>query len=254
MWCCGLYCLLPVRGVLGFLSTPELYRDALLPFSLLALMAVAVLGMLFAFTFEPQVHLVERLGSPAWFSDVLVVILIFVEVMVGTFLAGKVVCDKVVEKIQHHVLEERGVMDRLKTELGIDHISDVDCCLGHVAQNILFAFVRLMVMLVTLPVNSCPVLGTVLWLLVNGWLYAWELTGDLLPAFGYTNACGQGSYAMEHRITFGTFGAVALALTLVPLVGPLFLFTNAYGAVLLFEALLEQHGASASREGYQQLE
>mmetsp|Transcript_76183 Transcript_76183/g.215562 ORF Transcript_76183/g.215562 Transcript_76183/m.215562 type:complete len:253 (+) Transcript_76183:100-858(+) len=249
-----LACLLPVRGFFGFVDTPELHPDVLVPFVTLLIVSVVAVVVLFWFAFRPQMLLLEHRGLPACIDYLLVTILIFFEVLVPAFLLSNVVFSKVVTKITGDVLEKRGVTAELKTRLGVDGIPDADFICGSFMQNILSTLVRLLVLVITLPLNDFPVLGTCLWLFINGWLYSWELMADVLPAFGLKDACAQGWFAIQYKAVFGTFGVVALALTLIPVAGPIFFFTNAFAAALLFEELLRAGAGDHASESYARLE
>jgi hypothetical protein len=252
---CGLMCFMPVHGFFGFLSTPHLYPDAIIPYLLLLVLALVILVLLFTFTFTPQLHYIEQHGLKVPGLDaVVVVLLIFMEVTFPTILIGKALFDKVVHKIMDHVMEDRGLNKRLKDEFGIDELPEEDLCCGKLCQSIVFSLLRIAVMLLTLPINDLPILGTVLWLLINGWVYSWDLLSDYLPLFGRTTARAQGGYGYQHRLTFASFGATALALTLIPIIGPLFFITNAYGAALFFESLVEISKDEVVRGDYKNLE
>lgn len=252
---CGLMCFMPVTGFLGFLSEPRLYPDAIVPYLILLFLAVVMLVLLFTFSFMPQLHYLEKHAfSVPGLDAVVVVLLIFVEVTFPTVLIGKALFDKVVQKIMEDVMEHRGLKARLKEEFDIDEFADEDLCGGKLLQKIMFTLLRLTVMLMTLPINDLPVLGTIFWLLVNGWLYGWDLLADFLPIFGHTTACGQSKYCYQHRLSFASFGATALALTLIPIIGPLFFITNAYGAAVFFESMVDISKDEVVRGGYKNLE
>jgi len=252
---CGLMCFLPVRGFFGFLSEPHLYPDAIVPYLILLFLAVVMLVLLFMFAFTPQLDFLDKHGLHVpGLNIVVVVLLIFMEVTLPTIVIGKALFDTVVHSIMNHVMEDRGLKARLKNEFGIDDVAEEDLVDGKICQGIMFTLLRLAVMLLTLPINDLPILGTVLWLLVNGWLYAWDLLSDYLSIFGHTTACKQAGYSYQHRITFASFGATALALTLIPFVGPFFFITNAYGGALFFESLVQISKDEVVRGGYKSLE
>jgi len=255
---CGLLCFpcfLPMRGLFGFLSEPHLYPDAIVPYLILLLLAVALLVLLFIFAFTLQLDFLDKHGvNVPGLNAVLVVILIFMETTFPTMIIGKCLFDVVIHKVMNHVMEDRGLKARLKDEFGIEDFADENSFDGKLCQSIMFSLLRLAVMLLTLPINDLPVLGTVLWLMVNGWLYTWDLLSDYLSVFGHVTACAQGGYCFQHRIRMFSFGATALALTLIPFVGPLFYITNAFGAALFFETLVEISKDEVVRGGYKSLE
>ncbi|CAE8634352.1 unnamed protein product [Polarella glacialis] len=105
-----------------------------------------------------------------------------------------------------------------------------------------FLLIRLPLMILTLPVHAIPVLGTIAWLLANGWLYAWELEAEFMVMSEKRHRCGQQwQYVQQRFRAFAGFGSVAMALELIPFLGPwLFFASNACGAALLAEQIFRE--------------
>lgn len=91
----------------------------------------------------------------------------------------------------------------------------------------------------SLPLNAIPVLGTVAWIYLNGFVYAWELHqmyfdligADLKVSFSHEHQ-DQRSYVSKHKARYASFGSIAFLLELIPGFNFIFLFTNAVGSAL----------------------
>ncbi|KAI0701499.1 hypothetical protein BC835DRAFT_1303670 [Cytidiella melzeri] len=83
--------------------------------------------------------------------------------------------------------------------------------------------------LVTFPLNTLPVHGTVLFLLVNGQRSGpgWQVRYIELKGF---NNVQQKEFTRQHRPEYDIFGASAFALSFIPIVGVVLAFTSTVGA------------------------
>jgi len=238
MCCCGLNCILPIIGTLKFISQPRLIKYAVIPYAVLVVLSVVLTFLLFYFLYGPVVAMMPAI--PWKIADELMAVFVILAlVLMLLFFAAHLLFDKALEKITNEALQEEGVLQLLSSKYGVDELPNLKY--GEVSKacvKLSMNIVKLILMLVSLPLNGFPVFGTILWLCVNGWLYAWDLTVDLLPIFGADSVSSQMKFCWENKYAYITFGAVALALTLIPIAGPLFFFINAYGAALLFQERL----------------
>jgi len=243
--------LMPFRGIFGFLAHPELYKMIVVPLLVTMCFAIVTLVALFTFGFNAQVsllnHWVGRWGLPKSVEDALVVVMIFVNTGLLTFAFFQALFGHVQKAITLHILQERGVAGSLKNKYGIDLDPDqIECPCGAVARNVIFVCVRLTLMLLLLPLDTWPVFGAILWFAINGWIYTWDLLADFIPALGNDTVQQQLKYAGENAIVYAKFGGIALLLEFVPVAGPLFKFSNAVGAALVFEGLLHDWSGPAA--------
>jgi uncharacterized protein involved in cysteine biosynthesis len=83
---------------------------------------------------------------------------------------------------------------------------------------------------VTIPLNVIPLLGTFLFLSINGFLLAWGLHDSFLATKGMTLA-NQGQFMRSgFWKSYMSFGFTASLLQLVPFFNILFIYTNVVGA------------------------
>merc|ERR1712203_1270241 len=136
-------------------------------------------------------------------------------------------------------LKDRGICK----EHGIDVEEDkCECPCGDIARGIIFATIRIIVLLATLPLHSFPVCGQILYFGINGWLNTWDLLSDFIPHIGHDSVGSQAWFALQNFMLFAKLGAVAVLLEVLP-VGPLFKFPNALGTALLFEQFAKHYKA-----------
>lgn len=253
MCCCrGCHCLKPLQGALGLITHPTLLCEVVVPCLLVLVVAICSLVFLFRYSFEKQGQVLEGFGCPAWLVGFPTTMLIFLEVSAPTLLLGMICFHPLLYRITYDVLVQHGVTQRLKSAFDLAEIPEVIGGEGFfmVTTKLVFVMLQLALMVVTLPLNAFPVFGVVLWFAINGWFYTWHLLGYLLPVFGCPDVCSQCVYAWENKLELISFGVVALALTFIPWIGPFFLFSNAFGAALLFESLVDEQGSRIMRENY----
>lgn len=193
--------------------------------------------------FEHQSHLLENAGCPGWLAWLSSVLMVIAEVALINLIIMLVLFGCVQSNIIRAVLEEKGILQVLQDEnrLRGRDLPEPNCCrdCGH---QILFLLVRLPLLLVTLPLNAIPVLGQVAWVLLNGWLYCWELQNEFIIMSRELHRCDeQMRFVCDRRGAFFGFGSTAMALELIPIAGPwIFFASNACGAALLAEVFFKE--------------
>mmetsp|Transcript_25719 Transcript_25719/g.55904 ORF Transcript_25719/g.55904 Transcript_25719/m.55904 type:complete len:322 (+) Transcript_25719:369-1334(+) len=234
---CAIY--LTVMGMGAFAIRPHLWVKVILPILVTLATTIASLVILFSIALGPQAHLFIKLSWPDWLAWTVAVLCVLVEVSVVNLIVLLVLFGQVQSDILRSILEEKGVIAALRDEKG--EVPEQNC-MRDVCHSIGFLLVRLPLLLLTLPLNAIPVLGQVAWILLNGWLYAWELEAEFMVMLDNRFSCDhQLKFVKNHFGAFFTFGAGAMALELIPFVGPwVFFATNACGAALLAERFHEE--------------
>lgn len=244
-WC------LPFQGVVYFLVHPSLWKEVMIPLAVLMWFSVFAWAGLLYFTFGIQQQHFESKGWSELTSWVFALLMVALEATLGTLLVFLGFFANLQPNITRDVLEIRGVPQRLLEEFGIV-LPEQDCCRS-VCHAMLFLGFRLLWMIWSLiiacifsaPLLTIPGVGELqlylLFDLLNGWLYAWELVTDFLAVINIVGCKDQGLHVWRHLSAYVTFGAVALGLELLPGVGPFFMISNACAGALLFEGLLALH-------------
>lgn len=227
-----------VQGMFYFLAHPRLWLTFICPILMtIVVAAVSVIG-LFAVGLYPQAELLKDAGLPAGLAWLVAVIMVIVEIFLITLIYSLVIIGCYMDKIFEQVLTNRGYGELVENEK--KHSSCVRSC-GACCRVSLW--LRIVVLVVTLPLNLIPIVGTIAWVWLNGTILAWEyhLYYFELRNLSYAQ---QKQFIAERKAKYSSFGMQAMFLEMVPFLGSLFLFTNAIGAAL-FAADLEDELAQA---------
>jgi len=96
-----------------------------------------------------------------------------------------------------------------------------------------------------LPLNFIPVVGTVIFILLQGRLRGRSVHGRYFQLKNWSSS-QQNAWLQEHLGAYSGFGTVATLLEMVPLASILFSFTNTVGAAL-WAADIEEKGTEMTR-------
>mmetsp|Transcript_7048 Transcript_7048/g.21392 ORF Transcript_7048/g.21392 Transcript_7048/m.21392 type:complete len:258 (+) Transcript_7048:55-828(+) len=233
-----------VLGIFHFLERPVLWKKVLCPVLVTIVSTLLSLGLLFALAFTPQARLlIDRCHWPGWVAWPTAALLVLTEVSLVNLTVFLVLFGCTQSQIFRAVLEERGVLPKIRQERNLEELPEAYCCRDF-SHSIAFLLARLPLLILTLPLNGLPVLGQVAWCFLNGWLYAWELTAEFMVMYEDRHHCGaQWSFVRQRFTSYLCFGAAAMGLELIPFIGPwVFFATNACGAAYLAEAIFaEKH-------------
>ncbi|KAH8833504.1 hypothetical protein DL96DRAFT_1577243 [Flagelloscypha sp. PMI_526] len=237
--------LYPLSGIVYIVTHPAL-AHVITPVLLkcLALSTGITLGMFF-FTYLPQVAFCALFSGPvlAWPAAALMVLgesyalILFFTKTLYLDRAQALLFDAVLVQQGHDALVERGREITKDSSTGMKKVRKA--VLKPLSR---FAPSSIVTYLLTLPLNSLPVVGTVIFLVYNGKRSGHRFHSRYFQLKGWGTS-DQQSFVQEHRAQYAAFGATALALNLVPFIGLIFNFTNFAGAALWASAL-ENHSAS----------
>eukprot|EP00928_Gymnodinium_smaydae_P009934 TRINITY_DN13728_c0_g1_i3.p1 TRINITY_DN13728_c0_g1~~TRINITY_DN13728_c0_g1_i3.p1 ORF type:complete len:303 (-),score=49.24 TRINITY_DN13728_c0_g1_i3:235-1143(-) len=234
-------CSFPGLGMLHFAGRPSLWKEVVCPIIVTIFSTAISLYLLLKYVYHPQALILQdRYAWPRWAALPGSAALLVLEVSLSNMIVFLVLFGCTQSRIARRVLEERGVLPQLRAELGHE-VREATVC-ADCRHSIAFLLARLPLLLLTLPLNGVPVAGQVAWLLLNGWLYAWELTAEFMVALEDKRSCGdQWRFVRRRLAAYVGFGTVAMALELIPLFGPwIFFGSNACGAAFLVERIFSE--------------
>lgn len=216
---------LPIAGLVRFArSGPTLWGRLVRPF---------ILGML-VLTLATVMFVVIAL--PLFWAAPL---------LVGAYLLACVVlfevisfCTNAQEFIIQTALEEIGVLATLRAESGRDRLPSL-ARKDKYKHKVWFLIARFALMGVTLAFAAAPGVGQALIVVLNGWLYAWNLIDKQLVLIGLVKFDQQLGHVMHNFLTYTAYGTIALSLLVVPGLNVFFFAGNAYGAALLFKEFVD---------------
>ncbi|KAG0340662.1 hypothetical protein BG004_006327 [Podila humilis] len=145
-------------------------------------------------------------------------------------------------KLQAHALIDDALFDRVLKLRGFRHVlkqnegNDVVKCLRGVHGGLLI----ISVLILTLPLNIIPILGQILFSMINGWILTFGLRFHYDAEIRNISVLQSRKEAWQRRSDFTKFGSIAVGLEMVPLANLLFLWTNIVGAALWVADELEK--------------
>jgi uncharacterized protein involved in cysteine biosynthesis len=83
-----------------------------------------------------------------------------------------------------------------------------------------------------MPLHAIPVVGTILYCYINGWVMAWGHQIHYHVEIKEWSIKQSLSFAWKNRGDYAMFGFVAVALELIPIANFIFFWTNVVGAAL----------------------
>ncbi|KAF9475683.1 hypothetical protein BDN70DRAFT_908031 [Pholiota conissans] len=221
----------PILGITYLGTHPALYK-AIAPLIAKAIAtSMGITAVLFIFTYFPQVAVCALFSGP--FAPVTAAVLVLSEAYCLIYIVSKVVFlgnaqdrifDAVLLQQGNEKLVEKGRQIRSSSGFKVLGIS-LTKPLGKFSQEGMLRYI------ITLPLNSVPGIGTALFLLYNG-----KKTGPSFHARYFQlkryDQVTREEYVEKRRGAYTAFGATALGLNLVPVVGFLFNITSTIGAAL----------------------
>ncbi|KAF9958616.1 hypothetical protein BGZ72_000114 [Mortierella alpina] len=218
----------PAQGILYFLGHPQLITSLLCPILITILWAIAVVIFGFAYLLQLQAHALIKANCPAgvaWFVGVLFVLL---EIAVMIVLFYLIILPIYQDGLFDRVLRLRGLRDVLERRQG----NDVVKCMRGVNGGLFILFAQIAVLILTLPLNLIPILGQILYATINGWILTFGIRFHYDAEIRNLSVSQSRHEAWKRRSEYSGFGAVAVALEMIPIANLLFMWTNIVGCAL----------------------
>ncbi|KAI8996608.1 hypothetical protein BD414DRAFT_434599 [Trametes punicea] len=223
----------PIRGLLFSITHPQIIlsvRQALLKSLISSAVIFAVLAF---FTYLPQMAILAIFTGPL--APLVALVVVGAEsLLLLSFFARALFLEPALTQVFDATLQARG-QGQLVRE-GKTRSSQQNS----VARGVQGALVKplqafskdgIVRYVITLPLNMIPAVGTVLFLLYNGYNGGpgWHSHYFQLKGFSKSQ---RASFIENRRAEYTAFGMATLLFNFVPLVGLLFSFTNTVGAAL----------------------
>lgn len=236
--------LYPIKGIYYFLSHRALQKPLQSKLVPALTMGVGIFTSMFFFTYLPQAAVLALFNGPI--AAVSTFLLVLSESSTIFMVSAKafLIEDSLVDTFDG-TLVAREQTELLSSQRQVKSGRDPIARLGKLAARPFqrFAPSAIIRYFMYLPLNFIPVVGTILFILLQG-----KKTGPNAHA-RYFQLKGMGNHQREEYIEkrrgpYTSFGVVALLLEMIPVVGVLFAFTNATGAAL-WAADLEREESTA---------
>jgi hypothetical protein len=205
------------RGIWFFIFNPSLWFVVVCPLACSSFFSILSVVLLLVFALPAQAHLlynvIEVTWFPMWLAWLIAVALTLIEAAMVVMLLTQFLfnCYKT-------MLEER--VFRLRGLNMTDDSSTVAIACANVISQSLFAW---LVMLITIPLNLVPVIGNLLFFMLSGTVFAWNLHAGY---FGAKNlAFGQQGTSLLFSFLL-SFLEYPFLSSLFPLPSSFFLFSS----------------------------
>jgi hypothetical protein len=222
----------PLLGISYLVSHPKLY-DALAPVVIKALLtSLGITTAMFFFTYLPQLAFCAIFSGPLAFAAAAVMVLgesyvlvTFVSKVFFLNVAQDRLFDAVLVQQGHEAVVSRGRLVKSNSAgfkvLGKSLLKPLD----RFSKEGLARYV------ISLPLNSIPLVGTAFFLIYNGIKAGPAFHARYFQLKNFDKTTRQ-AFVETRRASYTAFGAVSLALNLVPVLGLLFNLTSTIGAAL----------------------
>ncbi|OQS01566.1 hypothetical protein ACHHYP_00580 [Achlya hypogyna] len=222
-----------IAGLVYFLTHPSLWLVSLCPFIMTIVVGIASVVTLLSVGLYPQAYAFEKAGLAAGWAWFLAILLVILEIFLVTFIYSQTCTPCFMDAIFEKVLKLRGLTELVENAEGRSGCGRTcrACCKVSCLSQVF-------IMIVTLPLNLIPVVGTIVYVWLNGRVKAWEYHLLYFEMHGLSYE-EQKTIVDKHKVQYASFGMQCMYLELIPFFGFLFLFTNTVGAAL-FAADLEE--------------
>ncbi|KAF4615072.1 hypothetical protein D9613_002851 [Agrocybe pediades] len=238
----------PILGITYLISHPSLYKSVAPVLFKAVATSVGITAALFFFTYLPQVAFCALFSGP--FAFLTAALMVFGEAYAIVSVVSKAfflnaaqdrIFDAVLLQQGNQALVERGREVRSNSS-GFKVLGkSITKPLNRMSKDGILRYI------ISLPLNSIPGVGTALFLLFNGVKAGPGFHARYFQLKNYDKTTRQ-SFVEARRGAYTAFGAVAVGLNLVPIVGLLFNITSTIGAAL-WANKLEKTQASESSSG-----
>ena len=210
-----------IQGIYYFFRHNVLLKTTFWPIFWAFIFVICALLILLPLAFIPQALLLSTVMTP-FLGWPLALLLALLELMLIVMIFSAIVLLPITDKLFDEVLILRGHQELVAAD-------DKSACCGCCS---IVSFMHLACSVITLPLNLIPVVGTALWLFINGRNYTWDAHSHYHKELKGRNFRAQRKFVHSHWYGYHMFGMQAMAFELIPLANVLFLFTNTVGAAL----------------------
>ncbi|KAL0578419.1 hypothetical protein V5O48_003569 [Marasmius crinis-equi] len=222
----------PVYGIVYLGSHPSLYSSVAPIAGKCVLVSLGITAGMFVFTYIPQLAFCALFSGPLAFIPAAVMVLgeayVLSSLVTKMFFLGPAQ-----DKIFDAVLLQQGNEALVARGREVKTNPSGMKTLGKTITKPLDRFSRdgIIRYLLSIPLNSIPVVGTLLFLLLNGRKSGPGYHSRYFQLKGFSNE-SRSNFIESKRGAYTAFGAASLALQLVPFVGTAFSITSTVGAAL----------------------
>jgi len=239
--------LYPLRGISYLLGHKTLWPPVTRHLPALLLLSTGVLVVMFSLTYLPQVAILAFFNGPLAFVNAAGLVLSESQFIINTLANAFIIEDSLVDLFDATLIEQGcATLVSKGRELKPASKKTAYQRLGKVIMSPLHKLSpqAIGMYLISLPLNLIPVVGTAVFILLQGRLAGPRFHGRFFQLRGLSDD-SRDKFVQTHRGAYTGFGTAATVLNLIPFVAIPLAFSHCVGAAL-WAAELEKHDTSAS--------
>ncbi|KAK3393137.1 hypothetical protein B0H63DRAFT_11301 [Podospora didyma] len=224
--------LYPIKGIFYFLAHRALWKPLLSKLVPTLTLSLGVVASMFVFTYVPQLAILVFVNGPLAVFTTVLLILNESSLIINVISKNFMLQDAILDTFDGTLVSRDAagiVSEGRQLKSGGDSIQR----LGKVIKSPFSRFSpkALVRYVMYLPLNFIPVVGTVIFILIQGRSRG-NGVHDRYFQLKKWSASQRSSWLSEHTGPYAAFGTVATLLEMVPVASILFSFTNTVGAAL----------------------
>jgi len=224
--------LYPIKGIVYFATHKSLWKPLLSKLAPTVALSVGVVTSMFAFTYLPQLAVLVFVNGPLAVVTTVLLILSESATIISVISRNFLLQDALLDTFDG-TLVSRNATDIVTEGRQLKSGSDPIDRLGKILKSPFSRFSpkALVRYVMYLPLNFIPVVGTVMFILINGRSRG-QSVHDRYFQLKRWSASQKSEWLSKHAAPYTAFGTIATLLEMVPIASILFSFTNAVGAAL----------------------
>jgi len=236
----------PIKGIFYFAMHRELWKPLLKKIVPTMTLSVGVVAFMFIFAYLPQFAVLVFVNGPLAAFTTILLTLSESSTLITLLSRNFLIADALVDTFDGTLVaknEGAVVAEGRQLKSGGDSIDKLGKLLKSPFEK--FTPKALIRYVMYLPLNFIPVVGTVIFVFVQGKTRGQSVHTRYFQLKKWTTSEKE-SFLKEHQGPYTAFGTVATLLELIPVASILFAFTNTVGAAL-WAADIEKNGVSMTK-------
>ncbi|KAI0447163.1 hypothetical protein F4803DRAFT_499901 [Xylaria telfairii] len=235
--------LYPFMGILYFVTHKALWKPFLSRLLPTLSLAIGVIASMFFFTYLPQLAILAFVNGPLAVFTTVILILNESSTIVNIISRNFLLQDAILDTFDG-TLVSKSAIGIVREGRQLNWGSDPIARLGKIIKTPFNKFTPKAIIryLIYFPLNFIPVVGTILFIVLQGRTRGKSVHGRYFQLKGWSSS-QQRDWLQQHTGPYTTFGTVATLLEMIPVASLFFMFTNTVGAAL-WAADIEQKNSS----------
>ncbi|TVY27964.1 Outer spore wall protein [Lachnellula hyalina] len=226
--------LYPIKGIFYFLSHRSLWKPLLSKLAPTMTLSLGVISFMFVFTYLPQAAVLSVVNGPLAAITTILLTLSESSTIITLLSKNFLIQDALVDTFDGVLVAKKqtGVLSEGR-QLKAGNFNDPIAKLGKLIKSPFEKFTptALIRYVMYLPLNFIPVVGTVIFVLLQGKARGNAVHTRYFQLKNWSNSQRE-QWLKENTAPYTAFGTIATLLELIPIASILFAFTNTVGAAL----------------------